>query len=188
MSVEFVEENKNLSDDDLICLISSGNYEYLQILINRYMPYILKTVKGFGDLGCDTEDLIQEGVLAVFSAVKAYDASKAKFSTFVTLCINRSIMSQVKNATALKRIPENMILPIEDISAVDNDSPESIYINKESYERFKANIGSALSELEYKVLCAFVAGESYSDIAKRYGISAKSVDNSLKRIRNKLKK
>lgn len=190
MCKKFVEEFKNLSDEDIICHLSFGNYSEIQILINRYMPLILKNVSKYDGCGIDAEDLIQEGVIAVFSAVKAYDSTKSKFSTFVSHCVSRAIFSQVKKTVAAKRIPPSLISSLDstEIDTIDIYDPESIYISKENYRRFKDNICSTLSELEYKVFSAFVSGDSYAKIADDLSISIKSVDNSLRRIREKLRK
>ena len=89
------ENEVTLSDGELVSLINGGNYKYFQTLINRYMPYIVSVASRYKAGGLDTEDFIQEGVLAIFSAVKAFDGNKASFKTFVTLCINRAISSAV---------------------------------------------------------------------------------------------
>ena len=185
-----VEQCKNSSDEEIVSRLSAGNYAEIQLLINRYMPFILKTVSRYNNCGIDAEDLIQEGVIAVFSAVKAYVPEKSKFSTFVCHCISHAIASQFIIAGAAKRIPGKLISALDDVNndIVDIFDPESIYISKESYECFKDNICAALSDLEYKVLCAYLSGDSYSKIATDLGVSVKSVDNSLRRIRNKLKK
>lgn len=187
MSLNESCENKQLKDGDLVALINSGKYEYLQMLINRYMPFILKVVKQYSGCGLEPEDLIQEGILAVFSAVKTYDSSKSKFSTFVALCINRAIIGQYKASCAVSRIPDKLISPIDDIEIPSSENPETIVIDKESFERFKGKICENLSVLEFKVLKEFIDGYAYSDIAEHLGISVKSVDNSLRRIRAKLK-
>ena len=187
MALSETNENEQLKDGELVALINSGKYEYLQILINRYMPFILKVVKKYTVYGLDPEDLVQEGILAVFSAVKTYDADKSKFSTFVALCINRAIMGQYKASCAVSRIPDKLISPIDEIDIPSFENPETIVIDKESFERFKDKICENLSVLEFKVLKEFIDGYAYSDIANHLGISVKSVDNSLKRIRTKLK-
>lgn len=190
MCRKFVEECENMSDEEIVLSLSSDNYAEIQVLINRYMPLIIKTVSRYSSCVSDAEDLIQEGVIAIFSAVKSYDPSKARFSTFVSHCITRAILAQLKSSGASKRIPDALITPLDDadVGVADISDPESIYISKESYEHFKANICASLSELEYKVLYAFVSGDSYSKISADLGISVKSVDNSLRRIRTKLKK
>ncbi len=188
MDETLILQDNPLSDNELIDLISSGKYENLQVLINRYMPYIIKTANSYGNKGFEIEDLIAEGVLAVFNAVKSYDSAKSKFSTFVTLCISRAMLAQLKLASAGKRIPDKLLSPLEEAKDLAVSNPEQAYIDKESYESFKESIFSSLSQLEYKVLCAFLSGGSYSEISERLGITVKAVDNSLRRIRNKIKK
>lgn len=187
MKNNFVDKDKNVSDDELVLLINSGNFEYLQILINRYMPLILKISLKYKDLGFDMDDLIQEGTVAVFSAVKSFDENKASFSTFAELCVSRAIASVAKRGSAAKRIPDKLISPLDDFELQSDSTPEDIIINKESYKSFTDNIKLNLSDMEYKVLCAFVEGKTYSEISKLLGVEIKSVDNALKRIRQKLK-
>ena len=125
---------ENISDNQLIELINSGEYKYLQLLINRYMPYIISTASNYNAGGFDTEDFIQEGILAIFSAVKTYDSSKASFKTFVSICITRAMSSALARASgAAKHIPESLISSIEDVELADMSSPESILIEKENY-------------------------------------------------------
>ncbi len=187
MGISFVEENKILSDNDIISKLLPDNYEYLQVIIDRYMPLVISTAKSFDGFGVDTEDLIAEGVLAIFSAVKVFDSSKAKFSTFVSVCIKRAMLTQIKSATAQKRIPESMITSVDELQ-IDGDNPEDIIIDKENYDSFLNSLTASLSELEYKVLSLFLDGNTYADISNKLDISLKSVDNSLKRVREKIRK
>jgi len=180
---------ENFSDNQLVEFINQGEYKYLQILINRYMPYIISIASKYNAGGLDTEDFIQEGILAIFSAVKVYNPQKASFKTFVTLCINRAMSSAIaRTSGAAKHIPEGMITPIDDVELTDMSSPESILIEKESFNALEHTIKSELSDFEYQVLCEFLSGKSYADIAQSLNVSAKSVDNALRRIRSKIKK
>ncbi len=188
MEHNLIEKAECLSDNELVSYVLSGNYEYLQTLINRYMPYIISVAAKYKSYGCDIDDLIQEGILSVFSAVKSYDSEKASFRTFVTLCINRSINDQLRAINAGKRIPENMITAIDEVILPDECNPENIFIEKESYNDLTVTLKKNLSGFEYKVFCEFLSGSSYSDIADKLNISVKSVDNALKRIRSKFKK
>ena len=98
------------------------------------MPYIVSVASRYKAGGLDTEDFIQEVVLAIFSAVKAFDGNKASFKTFVTLCINRAISSAVARVSgAEKHIPDGLISPIDDVELTDHNNPESIFIEKENY-------------------------------------------------------
>ena len=179
---------ENLTDNHLIELINSGEYKYLQFLINRYMPYIISVASRYNAGGLDTEDFIQEGILAIFSAVKSFDSEKASFKTFVTLCIDRAMYTALSKATgAAKHIPDSLISPIDDIELADTNSPESIIIEKENYDALANSIKKELSDFEYRILCEFLSGKSYADIAETLQVTVKSVDNALRRIRTKIK-
>lgn len=179
---------EGLSDNQLVELIRSGNYEYLQQLINRYMPYVISVSSRYSVSGLDTDDFIQEGMLAIFSAVKTYDSSKASFKTFVFLCINRAISSALARATGnSKHIPDNLITTLDGIDFPDMSDPESILIEKENYTNLKRSLKQDLSDFEYRVLNEFLSGKSYADIADLLQVTVKSVDNALKRIRTKIK-
>ncbi len=180
---------EKFSDNELVALINRGEYKYLQLLINRYMPYIINVASRYNVGGFDTEDFIQEGILAIFSAVKTFDSEKASFKTFVTLCINRAMSSALTRVSgAAKHIPEGLISPIDEVELADMSSPESIFIEKESYNDLEDTIKSELSDFEYQVLCEFLIGKSYADIAESLNVTVKSVDNALRRIRSKIKK
>lgn len=179
---------ENLTDNQLVELINQGEYNYLQILINKYMPYIISTASKYNVGGLDVEDFIQEGILAIFSAVKAYDSEKASFKTFAYLCINRAMSAAVQRAVGnAKHIPDELILPIDDIELTDTNSPETILIEKENFSDFEHTLKQDLSKFEYQVLVEFLSGKSYADIADTLGITAKAVDNALSRIRSKIK-
>lgn len=188
MDFDFTENYENLSDNELVASISAGNYNHLQTLINRYMPYIISTASRYNSSGYDVEDLIEEGIIAVFDAVKSFDSDKSSFRTFVTLCINRAISNQLKMLSATKRIPESLITNIDDAVLSDESSPENIFIEKESFNDLSAAIKRNLSDFEYKVFSAFMQGDSYSEIASSLNITVKSVDNALRRIRSKLRR
>lgn len=189
MQPDFSEETTKISDNDLVNFINNGEYAYLQVLINRYLPYVISVASRYRAGGFDAEDFIQEGMVAIFSAVKSFDCRKASFKTFVTLCINRAIASAALRASgAEKHIPDGLISPIDDVELPDMSSPESIYIEKESYNHLEHTIKKELSDFEYQVLCEFLIGKTYAEIAKSLGVSIKSVDNALKRVRSKIKK
>ncbi len=183
------ENSLNFSDEELVDFILSGDYDYFQILINRYMPYVISVASRYKINGFDTEDFVQEGVLAIFSAVKKFDSSKASFKTFVTICINRAIYSALSRVMgAAKHIPQELITPIDDVVLTDLQSPENILIEKENYNNLENSIKKELSQFEYRVLSEFLLGRSYSEIAEKLSISTKSVDNALMRVRSKIKK
>ena len=183
----FVEDYTFLSDNELISHIRKGEYRYLEVLSARYKPMILRIASNFSSGGFEFDDLVQEGIIALFSAVQSYSNEKSSFRTFAQLCVSRAVSSLVKSAAVAKRIPSVLIDTIEDADFFDEASPESIVIQREEYKNLTNRIKLTLSELEYKVLCEFLQGSSYSDISKKLGISAKSVDNALRRVREKIK-
>lgn len=188
MRSSFLNSKSDISDNELIALINNGEYKYFQILINRYMPYIISAASHYKTSGFDTDDFIQEGILAIFSAVKSFDADKASFKTFVTICINRAMSSALTRvAGSARHIPDVLLTPIDSVDLPDMNNPESILIEKENYSDLERSIKNELSDFEYRVLCEFLTGKSYADIAETLDVSAKSVDNALKRIRSKIR-
>lgn len=178
----------NTDDNELVKLINNGEYKYFQVLLNRYMPYIISIASHYKTGGFDTDDFIQEGVLAIFSAVKSFDENKASFKTFVTVCINRALSSALTRvAGAAKHIPDALMTPIDSVVLPDMNNPETILIEKENYFDLEHIIKKELSSFEYQVLCEFISGKSYADIADVLNVSQKSVDNALKRVRLKIR-
>lgn len=186
MRKSFVENYEDMSDDEIIALINGGNYELLQVIIDRYYPVMLGYIRKY----CPpdySEDAVQEATLALYSAVKDFDSSKSAFSTFAALCIKRSVISVLKSRQRKKNIPDELLSSIDDLEIVDSNSPETIFFEREDYKSLTDTIRLELSALEYEVLQLYLSGEKYCDIAKKLNISEKSVDNSLTRIRKKLR-
>lgn len=186
MGISFVESYEKMSDDEIVSLINNGNYELMQIIIERYYPVVLFNIRKY----CPEtyrEDAVQEATFALYTAVKKFDSSKSTFSTFAALCIKRSIFSVLKTRQRRKNIPDELVDSLDNIEIVDVNSPEKIFFEKEDYKFLKDTIELELSSLEYRVLQLFLNDESYSSIAKKLNISEKAVDNSLTRVRKKLK-
>ncbi len=183
----FLNKCENLSDNDLIRLIKGGDYSYLGVIIERHKQIIEGIISRYSDCGIDRDDLFQDATLALLSAINSFDADKSSFTTFVSVCITRAINDVVRAANAKRRVPEKMLTPLEDVVLTDEASPERILIEKESYRLLADNIKVDLSTLEYRVLCEFLSDKTYADIATELNISLKSVDNTLRRIRKKLK-
>ena len=183
----FVENNENLSDDEIIEQINNGGYELLPVIIKRYSPVI----HYYAGKYCPPnllEDAIQEASFALCSAVKNYNSAKSAFSTFASLCIKRSVISLLKSQQRLKHIPDELLSPIDDIDIADCNSPKKIFFDREDFKDFTDNIKLELSHLEFKVLQLYLSSERYSAISERLGITEKSVNNALTRIRRKLKR
>lgn len=186
MGRKFVENYEKMSDGEIVSRINSGNYELLRVIIDRYYSVIMLYVRRY----CpheSREDAVQEATLALYSAVKSFDSSKASFSTFASLCIKRAVISVLKSDRRKARIPDELLSSIDEVELTDGNTPEKIFLEKESYKSLADTIRLELSDLEYRVLELYLAGKSYTDIAQGLKISEKSVDNSLSRIRKKLK-
>lgn len=187
MSIDFVENYENLSNEEIVSRINNGDFELLKVIIERFLPQI----HFYADRYCapsEREDAVQEATYALYSAVKNYDAQKSSFSTFAVLCIKRSVISSAKRLKNRKIIPDELLSPIDEAEITDSNSPEKIFFDRESYKDLTDSIKLELSRLEYSVLQLFLSGKRYIEIADTLGISEKSVNNALLRIRKKLKK
>lgn len=187
MSINFVENNKKLSDNDIVERINNGDYELLQVIIERYYPLICSYVRKLCP-DAYSEDAFQEATWALYSAVKGFEKDKSTFSTFADVCIKRAVIGVLKSSKRQKIIPDELVSSIEDCEIVDSNSPEKIFFDREDYKNLTNSIRLELSPLEYEVLQHYLTGESYSEIALKLDINEKSVNNALSRIRKKLKK
>ena len=154
-------------------------------------------------LGADKEDLIQEGMIGLFKAIRDYDSGRdASFFTFAELCISRQMYSAVQAAGRMKHIPLNSYISLgsnakrgEDegidtlsVLAAHGLNPEELVIDKESVKLLEKQMEEELSSFEKQVLDLYITGMSYSQIAKVLGRDEKSTDNALQRLKSKIKK
>ena len=167
-------EIKSLSDEELAVMAkaeTARSEAALEELLKRYKSAVNSIARGYFLSGGDTDDLLQEGMMGVFkSAIKKSNRDKNKpLNNFISL-----------SSESGDDADKNELMRGEEIN------PEEAYINMEAEKELIAEIESALSELEYRVLSLYLQGFSYDDIAKRTGKNVKSVDNTVQRIRNKL--
>lgn len=194
-----------MTDDELITLMHDGEEDIVDYLMEKYKGLVRSCAGSMFILGGDTQDLIQEGMIGLFKAVRDYDCGRdAGFRTFADLCISRQIYSAVRASGRQKHAPLNSYvslystqtengekseLQLGDILRADIDTePEEVILEHEKEEDIAAAIDEALSPLEREVLDLYVTGLSYTEIAKILGRDDKSTDNALQRIRSKLKK
>lgn len=184
----------NCSDTRLVELYNSGSPEAFTVLTNRYFKLIRSITSKYKISGLEFEDLTQEGLLGLLSAVKTYNAQKgATFKTYAGLCINRRIITLLERSGNNKSKALNDYISlydkdIDDIMPEEGVNPEENFIGKESLQSLKKTISECLSEKEKQVLDLYLAGESYANIADKLKMPQKSVDNALQRIRRKLRK
>jgi len=184
----------NYPDTKLVELYNNGNSGVFTVLTERYSRLIRSVTSKYKISGLEAEDLTQEGLLGLLSAVKTYRADKgASFQTYAGVCINRRILTLLKRSDnngskALNNYVSLYDKEVEESVSLEVSNPEESFISEESFILLKKNISGCLSNRENRVLELYLAGESYSDIAANLLISVKAVDNTLQRIRKKLRK
>ena len=188
-----------LTDEQLAKMAREGSETAEEILIEKYRSLVKGKTKIYFIIGADNEDVIQEGMIGLFKAVRSYEPDKeATFRTYAELCINRQILSAIKTANRLKHQPLNESLPLEktqddgeSISAetlftVEDNNPETLMLMKEILDYLMDENSDLFSPLERKVLGERLKGLSTSEIARRMERDPKSIDNALQRIRKKV--
>ena len=191
------------SDEALIERIRAGETACMDALIERYKGQVRREARTLYLIGGDNDDLIQEGMLGLFKAIRDYRPDKlSSFRAFAELCITRQIITAIKTATRQKHIPLNSYVslnrPIYDedpdrtlldvITEEVPSNPESMLIDREDLSSIEGRIGEMLSDLEKEVLIRYVEGKSYVEIAEEMNRHVKSIDNALQRIKRKLQK
>ena len=184
-----------MTDEQLALLAQQGNSNAELELFNKYRSLINKCSRGYFLIGGDIEDLVQEGMIGLYKAIKNYSADKAAtFSTFASLCKRRQIQSAVRNASAKKNKALSSAVPIMDEDSddtgvyliADGESPDSILIHRQTSQAIFEELKKLLSPLEYDVLKYYLSGLSYQQIASKTKQTKKSIDNALSRIKKKL--
>ena len=200
----FFSTNKycNLTDEQIVKEIKQGDEYALSYLFEKYKELVNMKVGKYFMVGAEKEDIMQEGMIGLYKAIKNFDIQKENsFKTFANLCIERQLITAIKTSNRQKHMPLNSYLSLN-MAAYDNNEDDSVELidtfnsntiedpletvmKKEYYEQIHNNIEKSLSKFEKKVLDRFMKGESYNVIAKRLDSPVKSVDNAIQRIRKK---
>ena len=196
----------NMSDEELIIALRDGDGKIIDYIMEKYKELVRKKAGSMFILGADKEDLIQEGMIGLYKAVRDYDAGRdASFYTFADLCVSRQMYKAVEAGNRKKHAPLNSYISIyepddeirgsgsgEDILEMiftgTGKSPEDLVIDMEQTEHLQQKIYDSLSDFECKVLDLRLTGLEYTDIAKILGRDEKSTDNALSRIKVKVRK
>ena len=190
---------KNFTDEELIKRIRSGEAKITNYILEKYKPLVRKKTNAMYLIGGEKEDLIQEGMVGLFEAIQDYDLEKeASFATFAELCISRQLYSVLEASNRKKHIPLNTYVSFsnqEDEDGVNLEqmvteqtiSPEQMLIEQERKQEFFQKLEEKLSPMEKKVLYSYLEGNSYTQIAVLLEKTPKSIDNTLQRIRGKVK-
>ena len=198
----FFEKKRNiLTDEELIEKIKQGDDRAENEIFLRYKDLVTKICRGYFIVGGDLEDLIQEGMIGLYKAIKGYSSHKeTTFKTFAVLCIKHQIQSAIRKANTNKNKPLSSAVSLQSFSNVENESldylpielvldttPAEKVIDKENFDALKKMITSTLSPFEFKVLSLYLQGYSYKEISSELSINSKSIDNCLTRIKTKLR-
>lgn len=192
-----------MKDEEIVEIAKKDNSLALEHLIYKYKNYVKIKARSYYLIGADKEDIIQEGMIGLYKAIRDYDKDKlASFRAFAEICITRQIITAIKTATRQKHIPLNSYISLnkplsEDesdrtlldiVSGVGICDPEELMIGRENLNFMEMKIAEVLSELELEVLMSYVDGMSYQEIAKELDRQVKCIDNALQRVKRKLEK
>ncbi|WP_416199185.1 RNA polymerase sporulation sigma factor SigH [Sporanaerobacter sp.] len=193
----------SIDDEDIVEKAKDGDPQALEYLITKYKNFVRAKARSYFLIGADKEDIIQEGMIGLYKAIRDYNKDKlTSFKAFAELCITRQIITAIKTATRQKHIPLNSYVslnkPIYDeesdrtlldvISGVKITDPEELIISQEELMSMECKIGEILSDLELEVLMAYLEGKSYQEIAVELDRHVKSIDNALQRVKRKLER
>ena len=199
-------EFDNLTDEEIVLKIkAAGGRAALDYLIHKYRNFVRAKARSYFLIGADREDIIQEGMIGLYKAVRDYDAGRdASFYTFADLCVSRQMYKAVEAQNRKKHAPLNSYVSIYEDETGKGDagevanipellsqagmSPEDVVIDKEQTERLEQKIYDSLSDFERKVFNLRLTGLEYTDIARILGRDEKSTDNALSRIKVKVRK
>ena len=195
------EKYGNLTDEQIISQIKDGDEQALVFLLEKYKDLVNSKVGKYFIIGAEREDIIQEGMIGLYKAVKGFDSCKQNtFKTFANMCVERQLITAIKSSNRQKHIPLNSYLSLN-TTAYSNDEdgtelietfevnniedPLETIMKRESFEEIQNVMHKSLSKFEEQVLERYMQGESYENIAKRLDTPVKSIDNAIQRIRKK---
>ncbi len=175
----------DLSDEELVVLARDKNDEAFTLLVSRCSGMLRALSAKYCTGSLESEDLVQEGLLGLLSAVQTYKPSAGvAFRTYAYACARNRMVSALRHRDGVEAEP----LDDEDEPLIlsNNDDPASLLVRQEELQQLCERLRAGLSPLEYRVLMAHLGGYSYREIAKRLGITEKAVDNARQRLRRKL--
>ena len=195
-------ENYNLFNDEKLAeLAQAGDETAEEVLINRYKELVKSRARMYFIAGADAEDVIQEGMIGLFKAVRDYCSDRdTLFRTFAAVCINRQIITAIKTAKRMKHGPLNNSISlnrpleesggekdvIENILAAPVSNPQEMILIQDTIDEITSAMSQILSKFELQVWQLYISGQNYTDIAEKTGKSPKSIDNALQRIKRKI--
>ena len=199
----YAECFKRMPDEEVVKLAQAYDADALDYILTKYKGLIRTKARSYFLIGADKEDIIQEGMIGLYKAIRDFrDDKQSSFRAFAELCATRQIITAIKSATRQKHQPLNSYIslnkPVYDeesertlidvISGTSETNPEEIVIGKENYTAIEAIIGEILSAFELHVLRFYLEGKKYFEIAEALNRDVKSIDNAIQRIKAKVEK
>jgi len=200
---ENVWDFRSMSDEVIVGLAKDGNREAMDYIVDKYKNFVKIKAKAYFLIGADRDDIVQEGMIGLFKAVRDFKEEKlSSFRAFAELCIVRQIITAIKTATRQKHQPLNTYVSFskpmyeddsertlaETLTSTKITDPEELFINREQIVNIETKMEDILSGFELKVLLLYLEGKSYQDIAIVLDKHHKSIDNALQRVKKKLEK
>lgn len=192
-----------MTDEALIAAARGGDRTAEDLLYEKYKHFIRGRARSYFLVGADREDIIQEGMIGLYKAIRDFNPDKTgSFRSFAELCVTRQMITAIKTATRQKHIPLNSYVSlnkpiytegpertlIDVISAARVSDPEENFISQEAYAAMEKQLRESLSPLERDCLALYLEGRSYVEIAGLLNRPTKTIDNALQRIKHKLEK
>ena len=197
-----MEKHTVFSEDEIVHQIKEGRTELTDQIMEKYKNLVRKKARALYLMGGDNDDLMQEGMIGLFKAVRDFEPEyQASFAAFAEICISRQLYSAIQASNRKKHSPLNSYIslysgtigkdrrevPLQEIlPAAQMDNPEELVISRENARRLEAELKKRLSSFECRVLECYLEGRDYVEIAGQLGKSPKSIDNALQRIRRKV--
>lgn len=192
-----------MEDEEIVEAAKNNNHFALEYILSKYKNFVRCKSKSYYLIGGDKEDIIQEGMIGLYNAIRDYDKDRlVSFRAFAELCITRQIITAIKTATRQKHIPLNSYISLNKpiyneesdrtlldiVSGIKISDPEELMIGKENLNFIETKMEEILSELELDVLMSYVDGKTYQEIAVEMDRQVKSIDNALQRVKKKLER
>jgi RNA polymerase sporulation-specific sigma factor len=190
-----------LDDEELLRRIHQGSSHALDVIMHKYINFVRAKARTYFLIGADKEDIIQEGMIGLYKAIRDYDGDKlTSFKAFAELCVTRQIITAIKTATRFKHMPLNSYVSLDkplrdedkdrtlmDVLVGTNDiDPQELLVNRENLGDMQMRLSQLLSGLEKEVLQLYLEGRTYQEISEDLNRHEKSIDNALQRVKRKL--
>jgi RNA polymerase sporulation-specific sigma factor len=205
VNVKQVEKDQTnlhmLDDEELLRRIHQGSSHALDVIMHKYINFVRAKARTYFLIGADKEDIIQEGMIGLYKAIRDYDGDKlSSFKAFAELCVTRQIITAIKTATRFKHMPLNSYVsldkPLRDedkdrtlmdvlVGSAEID-PQELLVNRENLGDMQLKLSELLSRLEKEVLQLYLEGCTYQEISEELNRHEKSIDNALQRVKRKL--